>query len=66
MLVEKSTVDYLEALDEELKKTEGEGYVPAYPTVTEKKELKSKTGVECGYIRQDTKKGPGLSGGNNR
>jgi transposase len=57
MLVEKSTVDYLEALDEELKKTEG--YVPAYPTVMEKKELKSKTDVDCGYIHQDTKKGLG-------
>ena len=34
-------MDYLEALDEELEKTEG--YVPPYHTVTEKKELISKT-----------------------
>jgi len=56
-LVEKSTVDYLEVLDEELKKTEG--YVPAYPSIIEKKELKSRTDVDCGYIHQDTKKGLG-------
>ena len=56
-VVEKSTVDYLEALDEDLKKTEG--YVPPYPTVIEKKELKSKTDPDCGYIHQDLKKGLG-------
>jgi transposase len=55
--VEKSTVDYLDALDEELKKTEG--YVPPYPTITEKKELKSITDPDCGYIHQDIKKGLG-------
>ena len=58
MLVEKSTIDYLEALlDEELRKTEG--YVPAYSSIIEKKELKSKTDTDCGYIHQDTKKGLG-------
>jgi len=55
--VEKNKVDYLEALNEELRKTEG--YVPAYPSIIEKKELKSKTDTNCGYIHQDTKKGLG-------
>jgi hypothetical protein len=50
-------VDYLDALDEELRKTEG--YVPPYPTITEKKELKSKTDPDCGYINQEIKKGLG-------
>ena len=36
-VVEKNTVDYLEALDEELKKTEG--YVPPYPTVIDKERI---------------------------
>ena len=56
-LVEKSTVDYLDALEEELKKTQG--YIPAQPVITEKKELKSKTDPDCGYIHQDMKKGLG-------
>jgi transposase len=56
-LVEKSTVDYLDALEEELKKVEG--YVPACPTIVEKKELKSTTDADCGYIHQDIKKGLG-------
>jgi transposase len=56
-LIEKSTVDYLDALDEELKKTEG--YVPPYPTITEKKELKSRVYPDCGYIHQGLKKGLG-------
>jgi hypothetical protein len=55
--VEKSTVDYLDALEEELR--EVEGYVPACPTTVEKKELKSTTDADCGYIHQDTKKGFG-------
>ena len=56
-VVEKSTVDYLEALDEELMKTEG--YISPSPTIIEKKELKSKTDPDCGYIHQDIKKGLG-------
>ena len=56
-VVEKSTVDYLKALDEELKNTIG--YVPPYPTIVEKKELKSTTDPDCGYIHQDLKKGLG-------
>ena len=56
MFVEKSTVDYLEALDKELKNTIG--YIPPSPTV-EKKELKSTTYPECGYIHQGIKKGLG-------
>ena len=56
-VVEKSTVDYLEALDEELKNTIG--YVPPSPTIVEKKELKSATDPDCGYIHQDMKKGLG-------
>ena len=56
-LVEKSTVDYLDALDEELKSLKG--YVEAAPIVIEKKELKSTTDPECGYIHQDIKKGLG-------
>ena len=56
-LVERSTVDYLQALDEELRNTEG--YVPPKPIITEKKELKSKTDTDCGYIHQDIKKGLG-------
>jgi len=54
-VVEKSTVDYLEALDEELRNTIG--YVPPYPTVEEKKEIKSKTDPDCGYIHHEIKKG---------
>jgi len=56
-LVEKSTVDYLDALDEELKSIKG--YVEAPPIILEKKELKSTTDPECGYIHQDLKKGLG-------
>jgi len=56
-LVEKTTVEYLDALDEELKTIKG--YVEAAPVVVEKKELKSVTDPECGYIHQDLKKGLG-------
>jgi transposase len=56
-VVEKSTVDYLEALDEELKKTIG--YVPPVPITEEKTELKSTTDPDCGYIHQGLKKGLG-------
>jgi transposase len=56
-LVEKSTVEYLGALDEELKATKG--YVETTPMIVEKKELKSATDPDCGYIHHDTKKGLG-------
>ena len=56
-VIEKSTVEYLETLDEELKKTEG--YVEASPVFVGKKELKSATDTDCGYIHQDKKKGLG-------
>ena len=56
-LVEKSMVDYLEALDEDLRNTKG--YVPPRPTILEKTELKSTTDPDCGYIHQDIKKGFG-------
>ena len=56
-VVEKSTVDYLEVLDEELRTTEG--YVQASPVLVEKKELRSSTDSDCGYIHQDRKKGLG-------
>jgi IS5 family transposase len=56
-VVEKSTVEYLDALDEELRKTNG--YVKADPVLVEKKELKSSTDKGCGYIYQENKKGLG-------
>jgi len=56
-VVEKSTVKYLEALDEELKNTKG--YFEAEPISVEKKELKSSTDTDCGYIHQEKKKGLG-------
>jgi transposase len=56
-VVEQSTVDYLEALDRELRNTEG--YQEPVPTIIEKKELKSATDRDCGYIHQDLKKGLG-------
>jgi hypothetical protein len=55
--VEKSTVEYLEALETELRKTEG--YTKPVPTVTEKKELRSAAGRDCGYIHHDRKQGLG-------
>jgi transposase len=56
-MVEKSTVEYLDALDEELRLTEG--YVEPCVSAVEKKELKSATDTDCGYIHHDTKKGLG-------
>jgi len=56
-LVKKSTVDYLNVLEEELRKTER--YVKASPVIMEKIELKSSTDTDCGYIHHDTKKGLG-------
>jgi len=56
-LVEKSTVKYLDSLDEELKTIKG--YIDVAPIIVEKKELKSTTDKECGYIHQDIKKGLG-------
>ena len=55
--IEKSAVEYLDALDAELRAVKG--YVEAAPVAVEKKELKSSTDGECGYIRHDTKKGFG-------
>ena len=45
-LVEKSTVKYLDSLDEELKTIKG--YIDVAPIIVEKKELKSTTDKECG------------------
>ena len=56
-VVEKSTVKYFDALDEELRRTIG--YVEATPVPVEKKELKSATDKDCGYIYQENKKGLG-------
>ena len=56
-VVEKTTVEYLEALDEELKNIKG--YVEAEPISVEKKELKSSTDTDCSYIHQEIKKGLG-------
>lgn len=56
-VVEKSTVEYLDVLDEELKNIKG--YVEAEAILVEKKELKSATDTDCGYIHQDLKKGLG-------
>jgi transposase len=55
--IEKSTVDYLEALEEELRNTKG--YTEPIPTIIERKELKSSTDADCGYVHHDTKKGLG-------
>jgi hypothetical protein len=55
--VEKSTVEYLEALETELRKTEG--YAEPVPMVIEKQELRSATDRECGYIHHDRKQGLG-------
>ncbi|GHU59637.1 hypothetical protein FACS189444_5290 [Spirochaetia bacterium] len=56
-VVEPSTVDYLEALDIELKNTEG--YTEPVPTIIKKKALKSVTDPDCGSIHQELKKGLG-------
>ncbi|GHU00392.1 hypothetical protein FACS1894142_8530 [Spirochaetia bacterium] len=56
-VVEQSTVDYLEALDIELKNTEG--YTEPVPAIIKKKALKSVTDPDCGSIHQELKKGLG-------
>lgn len=55
--VERSTISYLDSLDEELRNTDG--YKEAEPTIREHIELKSKTDPDCGYINQKRKKGLG-------
>jgi len=56
-VVGKSTIDYFEALDKELKKTIG--YMSPISTTVEKVERKSTTDPDCGYIHQELKKGLG-------
>jgi transposase len=55
--VEQSTVHYLDALEDELRKQDG--YCDPIPTVKEKIILKSTTDSDCGYINQERKKGLG-------
>lgn len=55
--VEKSTVHYLDALDDELRNEAG--YKEPVTVALEKKVLKSSTDPECGYIDQERKKGLG-------
>ena len=55
--VEKSAIDYLEALDEELRQQEG--YKEPIFVVEEKTTFKSTTDPDCGYIDQKHKKGIG-------
>jgi len=55
--VERSTVSYLDSLDQELKETVG--YKEPVPVIEERMELKSSTDPDCGYIHQERKKGLG-------
>jgi hypothetical protein len=55
--VEQSTVRYMEALDEELRRQPG--YREPVPTVKEKTIIKSSTDPHCGYNNQERKKGFG-------
>lgn len=55
--VEQSTVNYLEALDEELRHQPG--YKEPTSTVKEKTIVTSATDLDCGYISHETKKGLG-------
>ena len=55
--VEQSTVHYLEALDEELRRQPG--YKEPTPTVKDKTVVSSATDSDCGYINHETKKGLG-------
>ena len=55
--VEKNAVDYLDALDEELRQQEG--YKEPVPVIEEKTTLKSSTDLDCGYIDHEHKKGMG-------
>jgi transposase len=56
-LVEKNAVDYLEALDNELRQEEG--YKEPIPSSEEKTTWKSTTDPDCGYINQEHKQGMG-------
>lgn len=56
-VIEKSTVHYLDCLDDELRKMEG--FTEVKPVIVEKTEVKSSTDPECGYINQERKKGLG-------
>lgn len=53
----KSTVHYMDELDEEM--SQQKGYRKAEPTEKEVTVLKSRTDPECGYIHQERKKGLG-------
>ena len=55
--VEKTVVHYLDALDDELRKEVG--YKAPVPVMETKKELRSITDPDCGYINQEHKKGIG-------
>jgi hypothetical protein len=55
--VERSSVKYLDALDDELRKEPG--YKEPVPAIEEKTSLKSVTDPDCGYIDQERKKGMG-------
>ena len=55
--VEKSTVNYMEELNEELSKMDG--YKEPVPQIIEKEVYKSTTDEDCGYINQPNKKGLG-------
>jgi hypothetical protein len=55
--VEKSTVKYLDALDDELRSQPG--YREPEPTIAKKTVITSSTDNECGYINQERKKGLG-------
>ena len=56
-VIEQSTVNYLDQLNEEMEKTIG--YVKPKPVQKEKMEVKSSTDPDCGYIHQERKKGLG-------
>jgi len=56
-VIEKSTVRYMEELDEELRGQPG--YKEPTPTPEKKTIVKSITDTECGYISQENKKGLG-------
>ena len=55
--VERSTVSYLDSLDDELRETAG--YKEPVVVTQERLELKSSTDPDCGYIHQERKKGLG-------
>lgn len=53
----RSTVKYMDALDQEL--CELPGYRKPIETIEEKTIIKSSTDIDCGYIQQERKKGMG-------